>query len=224
LFWSFSFMALQGFGGVLAIVQRELVERKRWLTPQAFLEDWSVAQIMPGPNVMNLSMMLGGRFFGWTGALAAVAGMLVFPTLIVLVLAALFANFADQAMAVGAMRGFTAVSAGTIAGAAIRLLPALKGHILGWRLCTTLAASTFVCIAWLGLPLVWVLLVVGGTGCAMAWWRLLHNARVNSAAPEQEPAPAPAPAPAQGQGQGQATAQAHPSVGDRAASNEAGTP
>jgi hypothetical protein len=61
-------------------------------------------------------------------------------------------------------------------------------------------------------------LVVGGTGCAMAWWRLLHNARVNSAAPEQEPAQA------QAQGQGQATAQAHPSVGDRTASNEAGTP
>jgi chromate transporter len=209
-------MALQGFGGVLAIVQRELVERKRWLTPQAFLEDWSVAQIMPGPNVMNLSMMLGGRFFGWTGALAAVAGMLVFPTLIVLVLAALFANFADQAMAVGAMRGFTAVSAGTIAGAAIRLLPALKGHILGWRVCTALAASTFVCIAWLGLPLVWVLLAVGGAGCTLAWWRLLHSARVNGAAPE--------PAQGQGQGQGQATPQAHPRVGDRAASNEVGTP
>ena len=83
MFWSFSRLALQGFGGVVAIVQRELVERKRWLTPQAFLEDWAVAQVMPGPNVVNLSMMLGGRFFGWTGALAALAGMLVSPTMVV---------------------------------------------------------------------------------------------------------------------------------------------
>ena len=175
LFWSFSRLALQGFGGVVAIVQRELVEKKRWLTAQAFLEDWSVAQVMPGPNVVNLSMMLGGRFFGWTGALAAVAGMLVFPTIIVLVLAGAIANVADHDIAIGAMRGFTAVSAGMIAGAAIRLLPALKGHLLGWRVCAALALSTFVCIALLRLPLIWVLLVVGGSGCALAWWQLLRN-------------------------------------------------
>lgn len=67
LFWAFSWLALQGFGGVVAIVQRELVERRRWLSNEQFLEDWAVAQIMPGPNVVNLSLMLGGRFFGAGG-------------------------------------------------------------------------------------------------------------------------------------------------------------
>ena len=47
-------LALQGFGGVLAVVQHELVERKRWLTREEFVEEWAVAQIMPGPNVINL--------------------------------------------------------------------------------------------------------------------------------------------------------------------------
>lgn len=183
LFWSFSRLALQGFGGVVAILQRELVEHKRWLTPQAFLEDWAVAQVMPGPNVVNLSMMLGGRFFGWTGALAAVSGMLVFPTLIVLSLAALLANVADHALAMGAMRGFAAVSAGLIAGAAIKLLPGLKGHILGWRMCLALATTTFVCIALLRLPLMWVLLVVGGFGFALSWWRLLRAAAPSNTEP-----------------------------------------
>ena len=75
LFWSFSWLALQGFGGVLAVVQRELVERKRWLTREQFVEDWAVAQIMPGPNVVNLSMMIGDRHFGLSGALAALAGI-----------------------------------------------------------------------------------------------------------------------------------------------------
>ncbi|UFS56696.1 chromate transporter [Comamonadaceae bacterium M7527] len=183
MFWSFSRLALQGFGGVVAIVQRELVEHKRWLTPQAFLEEWAVAQVMPGPNVVNLSMMLGGRFFGWTGALAALAGMLVFPTLVVLALAALVANVADHHMAAGAMRGFTAVSAGMIAGAAIRLMPALKDHLLGWQTCAALACLTFIGAALLRLPLMWVLVTVGGTSCALAWWRLLRQAQTASATP-----------------------------------------
>ena len=74
LFWSFSWIALQGFGGVMAVVQRELVERKRWLTREQFVEDWAGAQIMPGPNVVNLSMMIGDRHFGLPGALVALAG------------------------------------------------------------------------------------------------------------------------------------------------------
>lgn len=79
LFVSFTLLALQGFGGVLAVVQRELVERKGWLTQDEFIEDWAVAQIMPGPNVVNLSMMIGGRYFGLPGAMAALAGMLAVP-------------------------------------------------------------------------------------------------------------------------------------------------
>ena len=59
LFWSLTFLALQGFGGVLAVVQRELVEKRQWLSNEEFMEDWAVAQIMPGPNVVNLSIMLG---------------------------------------------------------------------------------------------------------------------------------------------------------------------
>lgn len=61
LFVSFTILALQGFGGVLAVVQRELVDKKQWLTNDEFVEDWSVAQILPGPNVVNLALMIGGR-------------------------------------------------------------------------------------------------------------------------------------------------------------------
>ena len=64
LFVSFTFLALQGFGGVLAVVQREMVENKRWMTREQFVEDWAVAQVMPGPNVVNLMLMLGDRWFG----------------------------------------------------------------------------------------------------------------------------------------------------------------
>ena len=76
LFLTLTWLALQGFGGVLAVVQQGLVERKRWLTREEFVEEWAVAQIMPGPNVVNLCLIVGARYFGWRGAVVALAGML----------------------------------------------------------------------------------------------------------------------------------------------------
>ena len=100
------------------VVQRELVEKKRWLTLEEFVEDWAVAQIMPGPNVVNLAVMLGDRYFGWRGAVAALSGILVAPFFIVLGLAALYVDFARLPVAVGAMHGMSAVAAGLVQGLA----------------------------------------------------------------------------------------------------------
>src|SRR3954469_24198989 len=96
LFVSMTLLALQGFGGVLAVVQRELVEKKRWMSREEFVEEWAVAQIMPGPNVINLAIMLGSRYFGIRGALVALAGMLTCPLLVVLTLALVYAQFASN--------------------------------------------------------------------------------------------------------------------------------
>src|SRR6476469_6391008 len=112
LFISFTLLALQGFGGVLAVVQRELVDRKGWLTQDEFIEDWAVAQIMPGPNVVNLSMMIGGRYFGLPGAMAALAGMLAVPLVVILLLALVYAQIAAHPGVAGALRGMGAVAAG----------------------------------------------------------------------------------------------------------------
>ncbi|WP_291009203.1 chromate transporter [Hydrogenophaga sp.] len=172
LFWSFTRLALQGFGGVLAVVQREMVEKKRWMTREQFVEDWAVAQVMPGPNVVNLSLMIGGRHFGLPGALAALAGMLAAPLVVVLLLAALYGQFADTASAQGALRGMGAVAAGLITATGIKLVVALGKNPMGLRTCAALALVTFVAIALLRWKLVWVLLCVGGAACLWAY-RLL---------------------------------------------------
>ncbi len=172
LFFSFTWLALQGFGGVLAVVQRELVEKKRWMTREEFVEEWAVAQIMPGPNVVNLSLMIGSRYFGLRGALAALAGMLAVPLLVVLALGLVYAQFADNAQVAGALRGMGAVAAGLIAATGIKLTAALGKNPLGLPLCVALAAATFVGIALLRLPLAWVLLGLGGVACVLAWRRL----------------------------------------------------
>ena len=172
LFWSFTVLALQGFGGVLAVVQRELVEKKKWLTMEEFIEDWAVAQVLPGPNVINLALMIGDRHFGTRGALVALAGILVFPLLVVLGLVAAFSGVADSLRAQGALRGMGAVSGGLIAATGLKLIPALKKNPLGLLVCWLLIVLTFAAIALLRLPLLWVLLVLGGLGWAWAWRKL----------------------------------------------------
>lgn len=176
LFWSFSLLALQGFGGVLAVVQRELVERKKWLTKEQFVEDWAVAQILPGPNVINLSLVIGDRYFGFRGAMVAVAGMLTFPMLIVLAIAAVFAGVADLPQVQGALKGMGAVAAGLITATGLKLLSALKLNPMGQTVCVVFALVTFVAVALLRVPLVWVLLVIGGSACVWTY-RKIPSAR-----------------------------------------------
>ena len=172
LFVSFTLLALQGFGGVLAIVQRELVEKKRWMTREEFIEDWAVAQIMPGPNVVNLSLMVGGRYFGLKGAMVALAGMLTVPLVLVLILAVVYAQFAGHPGVAGALRGMGAVAAGLIAATGLKLSGALKNNVLGPRLCTGLGVLCFAAIALLRVPLAYVLLTVGVLACVLAYRRL----------------------------------------------------
>jgi chromate transporter len=169
LYWAFTVLALQGFGGVLAVVQRELVERRRWLTLEEFIEDWAVAQILPGPNVVNMSVMLGDRYFGWRGAVAGFAGMLSVPLAVVLAIAVLLENVADTAAGQGALRGMGAVAAGLIVATGLKLLPALKSSPMGYRPSLGVVVLTFSLIGLLRVPLVWVLLALGASVSAWAW-------------------------------------------------------
>ncbi|HJV79772.1 chromate transporter [Noviherbaspirillum sp.] len=172
LFISFSLLALQGFGGVLAIVQHEIVEKKRWMTREEFVEEWAVAQIMPGPNVVNLSLMIGGRYFGLRGALAALAGMLTAPLIIVLLLTFIYAQFADHPALAGALRGMGAVAAGLITAAGLKLLTALRTSPLGMPLCIALSVACFIAVALLHWPLTYVLPGLGGIAYVLAYRKL----------------------------------------------------
>jgi chromate transporter len=172
LFISFTLLALQGFGGVLAIVQHELVEKKRWMTREEFLEEWAVAQIMPGPNVVNLALMIGARYFGLPGALSALAGMLVLPLVVVLLVTLVYAQFADHPGVTGALRGMGAVAAGLITAAGLRLASTLETSPLGLTLCGLLGVASFIGVALLRLPMTYVLPVLGGIACVIAYRRL----------------------------------------------------
>jgi chromate transporter len=154
------------------VVQQELVEKKRWLTREEYLEDWAVAQIMPGPNVINISLMIGSRYFGLRGALAAVAGLLTVPMVLVLLLALIYAEYANHPGVAGALRGMGAVAAGLIAASGLRLLSALEKNPLGIPLCAVLACIAFVMIALLRFPLGYVLLGLGAVACTLVYRKI----------------------------------------------------
>lgn len=169
LFIAFTLMALQGVGGVLVIVQHELVNRRKWLTQAQFVEEWSVAQVMPGPNVVNLCLMLGGKYFGLAGALAAVSGLIMAPMLLVLTLAILFGGVSESAVAQGALKGMGAVSGGLIIATGLKLSKTMPQNPLGLWLAITFALITFAAVGIFRISLIWVLLGLGLLACLLTY-------------------------------------------------------
>ena len=172
LFMAFNSLALQGFGGVLPVAQRELVERRRWLSNEQFVEMLALSQVLPGPNVVNMALMFGDRHFGLRGAFTAVAGLLLAPLVIVLALTALYGRFAQVPFVSGALRGMGVVAAGLVISTAFKLLDALRSNPMGQPLGLAFAALTVAAIAWLRLPLVWVVAGAGAVCIAVVWRRL----------------------------------------------------
>src|SRR5262250_1583767 len=93
LFIAFSRISLSSFGGAIFWARRELIERLRWLTEREFVEIYTIGQLLPGPNVLNLAVMVGYRFAGWSGAASAVAGFLGWPCLVVVGMGILYQNY-----------------------------------------------------------------------------------------------------------------------------------
>ena len=172
LFRACTRLALQGFGGVLPVAQRELVERLNWLTREQFLELLSIAQVLPGPNIVNLVLIVGDRLFGWRGALAAVGGILLAPLAVVLALALLVGQLQGLPFVAGALRGMGAVAAGLVLSTALKLGPGLRRNPLGLRLGGGLALLTLLAVGGLRWPLAAVVIGLGAVSVALAWRRL----------------------------------------------------
>jgi chromate transporter len=176
LFLEFARMGLTGFGGVLPFVRRAVVDRNRWLGDREFVELLSVGQVLPGPNVVNLALMLGMRFAGLRGALAAFAGLVLVPMTGVLLLMLLYEHYRDVAAVQRMLSGMSAVAAGLILATAIKLAqtqPRTARNLL-------LGAAAFVGIGLLRWPLVPVMLVLVPLGIGLEWHDERTSRRVAS--------------------------------------------
>ena len=168
LFLGFLIVGLQGFGGVLPFARRMLVEQRRWLDDRAFTEVLSLSQFLPGPNIVNVSIIVGNRFRGPLGSIAATLGLMLMPFVIVLALAALYARFADLAAVRGATNGVSAAATGLIIATGLTITRPLKA--VPWHI--VVCVLTFVAIALLRLPLLSVLAVFAPISVAIAHWMM----------------------------------------------------
>ena len=165
LFRTFAEMSLYGFGGVMPWARRMLVDRRRWLDDREFAELLAIGQILPGPNICNMAVIVGYRHAGWRGSLAAATGLLSAPFVIVLVLGALYHRFGAMPAVQGALRGMMAVAAGLVLMTGVKLAQSqprtARGLVFG------LLSLTAVGI--LHLPLGWVMLVLIPAALVVEW-------------------------------------------------------
>jgi chromate transporter len=157
LFVAFAQMSLAGFGGVLVFARRAIVDRHRWMTADEFNETYALCHFLPGPNVVNLSVVFGSRFRGIPGSLAAFTGLLGPPVLIVTILAALYARYGEVDALRRILAGVSCAAVGLLISAVFRMATPLfkRRDLIG----LAILAAVFVAIGLARLPLQGVLLV-----------------------------------------------------------------
>jgi len=165
LFLTFSRVSLSSFGGALFWVRRGLVEQQRWLTEREFVELLTIAQLLPGPNVLNLTVMVGHRFAGWTGAAAAAAGYLGWPCLVVIGMGVLYERYGALPQVQQALAGMSSVAAGLLLATVIKLATVLPRHWRPW-LFGLLAFAGVGILRW---SLLWVVGALAPLAVAAAW-------------------------------------------------------
>src|SRR5450631_2879966 len=157
LFVAFAKMSLAGFGGVLVWARRGIVDQHRWMTAEEFNETFALCHFLPGPNIVNLSVVFGSRFRGIAGGIAAFAGLVGPPMVIVMVLAALYARYGEIDALRRILAGVSCAAVGLLIAVVFRMMMPLVNRREYVRLVVLLAV--FVAIGLLRLPLPAVLLV-----------------------------------------------------------------
>jgi chromate transporter len=157
LFVAFAKMSLAGFGGVLVFARRAIVEQHRWMTAEEFNETFALCHFLPGPNIVNLSVVFGSRFRGVAGAATAFAGLVGPPVVVVTILAALYARFGEVDALRRILAGVSCVAVGLLIAVVFRMMTPLvrKRDLVG----LVVLAAVFIAIGLLRLPLPAVLLV-----------------------------------------------------------------
>jgi chromate transporter len=157
LFVAFAKMSLAGFGGVLVWARRGIVDEHKWMTADEFNETFALCHFLPGPNIVNLTFVFGSRFRGIAGGIAAFAGLVGPPIVIVTVLAALYQRYGEIDALRRILAGVSCAAVGLLIAVVFKMMwPLIKRRdVVG----LAVLAAVFVAIGLLRLPLPQVLLV-----------------------------------------------------------------
>jgi chromate transporter len=157
LFLAFAKMSVAGFGGVLVWARRGIVEQHRWMTAEEFNETYALCHFLPGPNIVNLSVVFGSRFRGIAGGIAAFAGLVGPPMVIATILAALYARYGEIDALRRILAGVSCAAVGLLIAVVFKMMMPLirKRDVVG----LVMLAAVFIAIGLVRLPLQIVLLV-----------------------------------------------------------------
>lgn len=169
LFRGFLTVGLYGFGGVLPWARWMMVEKRQWVDTVTFNEMEAFAQAMPGPNVINLSVVVGARYQGLPGALAALGGLIVMPFLIVITLGLAYDRWGAIPAIHDTLAAVSAAAAGLVIATAAKMLKPMITRRSAVRL--LFCALAFTGVGFLGYSLVWVLLALAPISVWLAWRR-----------------------------------------------------
>jgi chromate transporter len=168
LFIAFSLISVSGFGGVLYWSRRMMVDERKWLTAEEFNEAYALCNFLPGPNIVNFSVVFGRQVGGTIGALVALLGLLGPPFLLVTLLGLLYAYSGDIAALQRILAGVAAAAAGLTISTGLKMAGPLLRQQLGFAHGVALAA--FLAVGILRWPIYWVLGVLIPCSIALAWW------------------------------------------------------
>ena len=169
LFLAFAQVSVSGFGGALPWARRMIVERKHWMTTEEFNEAFALSQFLPGPNLVNFSVVFGARFGGAAGAAVALVGLMGPPLVIVTVLAVLYARFGDLEVLGRILSGVTAAAAGLLIAVVAKMAAPLFTKRWDWA--PAVAILAFVGVAIMRWPLPYVFAGLAPVSVALAWFR-----------------------------------------------------
>jgi chromate transporter len=158
LFGAFFVLGVTGFGGVLPMTQRLVVERRQWLTANEFSDLLALCQFLPGGNVLNLSVAIGSQFRGAAGAAASILGLLAAPCAIVISLGAIYGRFQHEPHVRHLFAGMSAAAAALLLATAVKLARPLAAR----KTAIGVAALCFVGVAILRLPMLPTMLALAG--------------------------------------------------------------
>jgi chromate transporter len=166
LFTSFAVVSVSSFGGALPWARRMIVEQRCWMTAEEFNETFSLAQFLPGPNLINFSVVYGSRLGGVAGAVMALAGLLGPPLVIVTILAALYAHYGDIAALTRILGGIASAAAGLLIASVVKMLEPMFRK---WNFAPFVAIVGFIAVALIRWPLPIVFAVLAPISIALAW-------------------------------------------------------
>lgn len=170
LFLAFTKVSLSGFGGVLPWARRMMVEERRWMTAEEFNEAFSLSQFLPGPNIVNFSVVFGSRFGGPIGAALALIGLLGPPVIIVTILGMVYARFGDIEWLRRGLAGIAASASGLIIAVLMKMSEPVFRKPIGFA--PFIAIASFIAVGVLRWPMPYVLSVLAPLSIALAFWRL----------------------------------------------------